>query len=56
MKRDGKAIAEKEEANAEVEAAKTEVADLWKEHDYLTSANRTKVERSNRLLTFSTAL
>ena len=34
-----KAIAEKEEANAEVEAAKTEVADLWKEHDYLTSAN-----------------
>ena len=44
-----KAIAEKEEANAEVEAAKTEVADLWKEHDYLTSANRTKVERSNRL-------
>lgn len=44
-----KAIAEKEEADAEVEAAKTEVADLWKEHDYLTSANRTKVERSNRL-------
>ena len=44
-----KAIAAKEEANAEVEAAKTEVADLWKEHDYLTSANRTKVERSNRL-------
>ena len=44
-----KAIAEKEEAEAEVEAAKTEVADLWKEHDYLTSANRTKVERSNRL-------
>ena len=44
-----KAIAEKEEANAEVEAAKTEVADLWKEHDYLTSANRTKVERSNWL-------
>ena len=44
-----KAIAEKEEANAEVEAAKTEVADLWKEHDYLTSANRTKAERSNRL-------
>ena len=43
------AIAEKEEADAEVEAAKTEVADLWKEHDYLTSANRTKVERSNRL-------
>ncbi len=33
----------------EVEAAKTEVADLWKEHDYLTSANRTKAERSNRL-------
>ena len=44
-----KAIAAKEEAKAEVEAAKTEVADLWKEHDYLTSANRTKVERSNRL-------
>ena len=44
-----KAIAEKEEAEAEVEAAKTEVADLWKEHDYLTSANRTKAERSNRL-------
>ena len=44
-----KVVAEKEEANAEVEAAKTEVADLWKEHDYLTSANRTKVERSNRL-------
>ena len=44
-----KAIAEKEEAEAEVEAAKTEVADLWKEHDYLTSSNRTKVERSNRL-------
>lgn len=44
-----KAAAEKEEADAEVEAAKTEVADLWKEHDYLTSANRTKSERSNRL-------
>ena len=44
-----KVMAEKEEAEAEVEAAKTEVADLWKEHDYLTSANRTKVERSNRL-------
>jgi hypothetical protein len=44
-----KAAAEKEEVEAEVEAAKTEVADLWKEHDYLTSANRTKVERSNRL-------
>ena len=44
-----KAVAEKEEAEAEVEAAKTEVADLWKEHDYLTSANRSKVERSNRL-------
>ena len=44
-----KVIAEKEEAETEVEAAKTEVADLWKEHDYLTSANRTKVERSNRL-------
>ena len=44
-----KVIAEKEEAEAEVEAAKTEVADLWKEHDYLTSSNRTKVERSNRL-------
>ncbi|MBQ8052044.1 MAG: hypothetical protein IJ197_10835 [Bacteroidaceae bacterium] len=44
-----KTIAEKEEVEAEVEAAKTEVADLWKEHDYLTSANRTKVERSNRL-------
>ena len=44
-----KAIAEKEEAEAEVEAAKTEMADLWKEHDYLTSANRTKAERSNRL-------
>ena len=43
-----KAIAEKEEAEAEVEAAKTEVADLWKEHDYLTSANRTKAERSTR--------
>ncbi|MBR1526416.1 MAG: hypothetical protein IJ640_07135 [Prevotella sp.] len=26
-----------------------EVTDLWKEHDYLTSANRTKAERSNRL-------
>ena len=25
------------------------MADLWKEHDYLTSANRTKVECSNRL-------
>jgi len=44
-----KAAAEKEEADAEVEAAKTEVADLWKEHDYLTSANRTKAERRNRL-------
>ncbi len=44
-----KAIAEKEEAEAEIEAAKTEVADLWKEHDYLTNSNRTKVERSNRL-------
>ena len=44
-----KAIVEKEEVEAEVEAAKTEVADLWKEHDYLTSANRSKVERSNRL-------
>lgn len=44
-----KAIAEKEETEAEVEAAKTEVADLWKEHDYLTSVNRTKAERSNRL-------
>ena len=44
-----KAIAEKEEVEAEAEAAKTEVADLWKEHDYLTSSNRTKVERSNRL-------
>ena len=22
---------------------------MWKEHDYLTSANRTKAERSNRL-------
>ena len=44
-----KVVAEKEEANAEVEAAKTEVADFWKEHDYLTSANRTKAERSNRL-------
>ena len=44
-----KAVADKEEAEAEVEAAKTEVADLWKEHDYLTSSNRTKVERSNRL-------
>ena len=44
-----KAAAEKEEVEAEVEAAKTEVADLWKEHDYLTSANRTKAERSNRL-------
>ena len=44
-----KAIAEKEEAEAEIETAKTEVADLWKEHDYLTSANRTKAERSNRL-------
>ena len=44
-----KAAAEKEEADAEVDAAKTEVADLWKEHDYLTSANRTKAERSNRL-------
>ena len=44
-----KAVAEKEEAEAEAEAAKTEVADLWKEHDYLTSANRMKVERNNRL-------
>ena len=44
-----KVIAQKEEVEEEVEAAKTEVADLWKEHDYLTSANRTKVERSNRL-------
>ena len=44
-----KAAAEKEEVEAEVEAAKTEVADLWKEHDYLTNANRSKVERSNRL-------
>lgn len=44
-----KAAAEKEEADAEVDAAKTEVADLWKEHDYLTSANCTKAERSNRL-------
>lgn len=44
-----KVIAEKDEAEAEVEAAKTEVADLWKEHDYLTSVNRTKAERSNRL-------
>ena len=44
-----KAAAEKEEADAEVDAAKTEVADLWKAHDYLTSANRTKAERSNRL-------
>ena len=42
-------VAEKEEVEAEVETAKTEVADLWKEHDYLTSANRTKAERSNRL-------
>ena len=44
-----KVVAEKEEVEAEVETAKTEVADLWKEHDYLTSANRTKAERSNRL-------
>ena len=44
-----KAIAEKEKVEAEVVTAKTEVADLWKEHDYLTSANRSKVERSNRL-------
>ena len=44
-----KVVAAKEEAEAEVEAAKKEVADLWKEHDYLTSANRSKVERSNRL-------
>ena len=44
-----KATAEKEEVEAEVEAAKTEVANLWKEHDYLTSANRTKAERNNRL-------
>ena len=44
-----KVMAEKEEAEAEIEAAKTEVTDLWKEHDYLTSANRTKAERSNRL-------
>ena len=44
-----KAVADKEEAEAEVETAKTEVADLWKEHDYLTSANRTKAERNNRL-------
>ncbi|MBR4130690.1 MAG: hypothetical protein IKU02_07205 [Bacteroidaceae bacterium] len=44
-----KVIAEKEEAEAEVAAAKTEVADLWKAHDYLTSSNRTKVECGNRL-------
>ncbi|MBQ3631706.1 MAG: hypothetical protein II949_10765 [Prevotella sp.] len=25
------------------------MADLWKKHDYLTNANRTKAERSNRL-------
>jgi hypothetical protein len=43
------AAAEKEEVEEEVEAAKTEVADLWKKHDYLTSANSTKAERSNRL-------
>ena len=41
-----KAIAEKEEAEAEIEAAKTEVADLWKEHDYLTSFNRCSGEQA----------
>ena len=44
-----KAITEKEEVEAKVETAKAEVADLWKEHGYLTSSNRTKTERSNRL-------
>ena len=44
-----KAITEKEKAEAEVEVAKTEVADLWKVHDLLTDSNRTKKERSNRL-------
>ena len=44
-----KAITEKEKAEAEVEVAKTEVADLWKAHDLLTDSNRTKKERSNRL-------
>lgn len=44
-----KAITEKEEAEAEVEAAKTEVAGLWKTHDLLTDSNRTKRERCNRL-------
>ena len=38
-----KAAAEKEEVEAEVEAAKTEVANLWKEHDYLTSATLKQV-------------
>ncbi|MBR2631730.1 MAG: hypothetical protein IKM68_10375 [Bacteroidaceae bacterium] len=44
-----KVVAEKEEAETEVEAAKTEVAELWKEYNYLKSANRTKVERNNSL-------
>ena len=44
-----KAITEKEKAEAEVEVAKTEVADLWKAHDLLTDSNRTKKERSNSL-------
>ena len=44
-----KAITEKEEAEAKVETAKAEVADLWKAHDLLTDSNRTKKERSNRL-------
>ena len=44
-----KATAEKEEVEAEVEAAKTELAGLWKTHDLLTDSNRTKRERCNRL-------
>ena len=44
-----KAITEKEEAEAKVETAKAEVADLWKAHDLLTDSNRTKKERSNHL-------
>ena len=44
-----KAITEKEEAEAKVETAKAEVADLWKAHDLLTDSNHTKKERSNHL-------
>lgn len=43
------AVKEKEEAEAVVKVAKTEVVDLWKAHDYLTSFNCTKVERGNHL-------